>query len=174
VPVLLQNRQRAVAVDRAWLGRTAGAVLKAARAGEAELSLVLVSDRRMRALNRRYRNKDRSTDVLAFPLLERCLPKSARCRTRPPRTRRDASLARGKPQALASDAPKEPTLLGDVVISLPAAKRQAAALGHSLREEVTRLLVHGVLHLLGYDHERSKRDALLMARKERTILSRIR
>ena len=65
-------------------------------------------------------------------------------------------------------------LLGDVVISMPTAKRQAAALGHSLRDEITRLLVHGVLHLLGYDHERSERDALLMARKEQAVLRAVR
>ena len=144
VPVLLQNRQRAVTVDRAWLGRTAEAVLSAARAGAAELSLVLVSDRRMRALNRRYRQKDRPTDVLAFPLREGRF-----------------SQFRGK-------------LLGDVVISMPTAKRQAAALSHSLHDEVSRLLVHGVLHLLGYDHERSVRDASVMTRKEKTILRAIR
>jgi rRNA maturation RNase YbeY len=140
VPVLLQNRQRAVAVNQAWLGRTAEAVLSAARAGAAELSLLLVSDRRMRALNRRYRKKDRPTDVLAFPLREGRF-----------------SHFRG-------------SLLGDVVISLPTAKRQAAALGQSLRAEITRLLVHGVLHLLGYDHERGARDASVMARKEKMIL----
>lgn len=144
MPVVLQNRQRAVAIDRAWLGRTAAAVLAAARAGGAELSLVLVSDRRMRALNRRYRKKDRPTDVLAFPLREGRF-----------------SRFRGK-------------LLGDVVISIPTAKRQAALLGHSLRDEVSRLLVHGVLHLLGYDHERSERDALRMARKEKAILRTVR
>jgi rRNA maturation RNase YbeY len=140
VPVLLQNRQRAVTVNHAWLGRTAEAVLAAARAGAAELSLLLVSDRRMRALNRRYRKKDRPTDVLAFPLREGRF-----------------SHFRG-------------SLLGDVVISLPTAKRQAAALGQSLRAEITRLLVHGVLHLLGYDHERGARDASVMARKEKMIL----
>jgi len=156
VPVLLQNRQRVVAVDRAWLGRTAGAVLAAARADAAELSLVLVSDRRMRALNRRYRNKDRTTDVLAFPLLERCLPKSSQLR---------------KPQAPSGGmSHTRPMLLGDVVISLPTAKRQAAALGHSLRAEVTRLLVHGVLHLLGYDHEVDD-QASEMERLETTILA---
>ncbi len=151
MPVVLQNRQRAVAIDRAWLGRTAAAVLAAARAGAAELSLVLVSDRRMRVLNRRYRKKDRPTDVLAFPLLERgqiYFP------------RRKINLS--------------PVLLGDVVIAMPTAKRQAAALGHSLCDEMARLLVHGVLHLLGYDHERSERDALRMARKEKAILRTVR
>jgi rRNA maturation RNase YbeY len=60
-----------------------------------------------------------------------------------------------------------------VVISAPTAKRQAAELGHGLREELRRLLVHGVLHLLGYDHERGPRDAVLMARKEKAILKAI-
>jgi len=140
-----------VAVDRTRLGRTAEAVLAAARAGAAELSLVLVSDRRMRALNRRYRKKDRPTDVLAFPLLERGQIYFSR---------RKINLS--------------PVLLGDVVISMPTAKRQAAALGHSLRDEMARLLVHGVLHLLGYDHERSERDALRMARQEKAILHAVR
>jgi probable rRNA maturation factor len=160
VPILLQNRQRAVAVNRAWLGGTAEAVLMAAGAEAAELSLVLVSDRRMHALNRRYRKKDRTTDVLAFPLFERRSAKTSRLR---------------KPQALPGDASNgQPMLLGDVVISMPTAKRQASEFGHSLRDEITRLLVHGVLHLLGYDHEWSERDALLMARKEKAVLRAIR
>jgi probable rRNA maturation factor len=148
VPVVLQNRQRVVAIDRAWLRRTADAVLSAARADGAELSLVLVSDRRIRALNRRYRKKDRPTDVLAFPLGGQIyFP------------RRKINLS-----------PFPPVLLGDVVISVPMARRHAADLGHGLREELRRLLVHGVLHLLGYDHERGPRDAALMARKEKAIL----
>jgi len=64
-------------------------------------------------------------------------------------------------------------LLGDVVIAMETAKRQASEFGHSLRDEVARLLVHGVLHLLGYDHERGPRDAALMARKEKAILKTI-
>jgi len=144
VPVIVQNRQRAVAVDQKRLGRTAESILAAARAETAELSVLLISDARMRALNRRYRKKDRTTDVLAFPLREGRF-----------------SRFRGK-------------LLGDVVISLPAAKRQATEYGHSLRDELERLLVHGVLHLLGYDHERNAREAAVMARKERAILRAIR
>jgi rRNA maturation RNase YbeY len=182
VPVLLQNRQRAVAVNRAWLERTAEAVLAAARVEAVELSLVLVSDRRMRSLNRRYREKDRTTDVLAFPMHERkkgqiyFLPKrrsAAPAASLGPRTRPGASGAGGCDSAK-SRLSRVPMILGDVVISMPAAKRQAAALGHSLREEVARLLVHGVLHLLGYDHERSERDALVMARREKAVLRAIR
>jgi rRNA maturation RNase YbeY len=149
VPILLQNRQRAVAINRARLSRTAEAVLSAARAGDAELSLVLVSDQRMRALNRRYRKKDRPTDVLAFPMREE----------------KKGPQKRGLSPF--------PVLLGDVVISMQTAKRQAAAYGHGLYDEVTRLLVHGVLHLLGYDHEWGAREAASMARKEQAILKKL-
>ncbi|MEK6604827.1 MAG: rRNA maturation RNase YbeY, partial [Nitrospirota bacterium] len=107
-----------MAVNCVWLGRTAEAVLAAARVEAAELSLVLVSDRRMRSLNRRYRQKDRTTDVLAFPLLERCSAKTSRYRTRPPRTRREVSRSRRQPRALSGNASNgQPMLLGDVVIS---------------------------------------------------------
>ena len=155
MPVLLQNLQRAVAIDQKWLGRTAEAILSAARAETGELSVVLVADRRMRALNRRYRKKDRSTDVLAFPMNERRSPAPA------------ASVA------AKSRLSSVPMLLGDVVISMQTAKRQATEFGHGLRDEIERLLVHGILHLLGYDHERNARDAAAMARKERAILKAI-
>jgi len=154
VPVLLQNRQRIVAVNRAWMGRTAEAVLLATRAEGVELSLVLVSDQRMRSLNRRYRKQDRTTDVLAFPM-----EKMGTMDQKGTGTIRKWS--------------QSPFLLGDVVIAMPTAKRQAAALGHSLRNELTRLLVHGLLHLLGYDHERGERDAAIMTRKERAVLRAI-
>ncbi len=62
------------------------------------------------------------------------------------------------------------SLLGDVVISLDAAARQATARGHSLDQEVTTLLIHGVLHLYGYDHERGEREARRMRRRERAVL----
>ena len=159
MPVVLQNRQRVVALDPVWLRRTAEAVLSAARVDGVELSLVLVSDRRMRALNRRYRKKDRPTDVLAFPLLEPSGPSSKR-----------RSPAPAASVAAKSRPSRVPMLLGDVVISVPMARRQAAELGHGLREELRRLLVHAVLHLLGFDHERGPRDAALMAQKEQAIL----
>ena len=161
MPVVLQDRQRVVALDRVWLRRTAEAVLSAARADNAELSLVLVSDRRMRALNRRYRKKDGATDVLAFPLTPTLSPagRGKENISSPPSGER--TKVRGQ---------KPPMLLGDVVISIETAKRQASEFGHSLCDEVARLLVHAVLHLMGYDHERGPRDAALMARKEQAIL----
>lgn len=66
-----------------------------------------------------------------------------------------------------------PTLLGDVVISIPTALRQAKEAGRSLEDELAALLVHGVLHLCGYDHERGKKDAARMHRRERAILRMI-
>ena len=67
-----------------------------------------------------------------------------------------------------------PRILGDVVISVPAAARQANARGHALARELTVLLIHGVLHLLGYDHERGDREARRMARRERALLRSLR
>ncbi len=63
----------------------------------------------------------------------------------------------------------QPSLLGDVVISVETAARQAQRRGHSLREELQTLLIHGILHLLGYDHEISRSEALRMHRKEREV-----
>jgi len=115
-------------------GRHAASVLRAAarRWVREELSIALVSDREIRALNRRWRRKDRTTDVLAFPLLE-------------------------------------PQSLGDVVISLDTARRQAREGGWPLATELRRLLAHGILHCRGYDHERAA-DARRMAAAERRLL----
>jgi len=179
LPVRLQNRQRAVAINGARLRRTASAVLSAVRNENTELSLLLVSDRRMRALNRRYRKKDRPTDVLAFPLTP---PHPSHPEGEGVGGGAPSLQGRGKEKISSpplrgrgvGEGEKPPVLLGDVVISMQTARRQAAELGHGLFDEVVRLLVHGVLHLLGYDHERSLRDAARMARKERAILRRIR
>jgi probable rRNA maturation factor len=95
-------------------------------------------------LNRQWRKKDKATDVLSFPLLE------------------VAELRR------ASGAVE----LGDIVISLDAAKRQAAEQGHSLLDELDLLLVHGLLHLLGFDHELSPAEAARMRKLEKKILGR--
>jgi len=106
---------------------------------EAEVGCLLVTDRRIRALNRRYRGEDSPTDVLAFP------------------------------QGEGGGPPGHPGLLGDVVISVERAEEQAKAGGWTLDEEIDRLLIHGILHLLGYDHERSRKEALVMRSMERKI-----
>ena len=93
------------------------------------MTVAIVSDARVRALNRKFRRKDAPTDVLSFPF-------------------------------------EEPGYLGDVVISSGVAARQARAAGHSLATELRVLALHGLLHLLGYDHER---DDGQMARLERRL-----
>lgn len=111
------------------------AILRHLKQRQAELSLALVTDLEIHILNRRYRQKDKPTDVLSFPLADEL----------------------------------QPFLLGDVVISVETAARQAQRRHHSLREELQILLVHGILHLLGYDHEASPSEAVRMQRKEREI-----
>jgi rRNA maturation RNase YbeY len=122
----------------ARLGRSGRVLLRALRLNGAELSVVLVSDREMRRLNRHWRGRDRSTDVLAF--------------------------AQGEGDGGAPDG-----LLGDVVISLDTARRQAVERAAPLGREGDRLLIHGLLHLVGYDHERSEAEARRMRRRERAL-----
>ncbi|HEY3198288.1 MAG TPA: rRNA maturation RNase YbeY [Nitrospirales bacterium] len=160
VPVLLQNLQRSIVIDMNRLRRMGEHILAAMHVEDAELSIVLVSDGRIRDLNRRYRKKDSATDVLAFPLeSEGGGPSRLR------RTVRVRSLRKAQAQP--------PWVLGDVVISLATARRQAQDFGHGLNQEVVRLLVHGVLHLLGYDHERGRREAARMADEERRVLGMV-
>jgi probable rRNA maturation factor len=108
------------------------AFLSALGRPDAELSIAVVSDRRIRTLNQVWRGKDRATDVLSFPL---------------------------------SDPPGVGPLLGDVVVSLDTAARRARSEKRPVGAELDRYLAHGILHLLGYDHERPA-DARRMAEKE--------
>ena len=141
MPVHMQSQVRRVTFNQACLARLARAILSDVGEASAELSILFVGDQRMRGLNRRYRGKDRTTDVLAFPM-------------------------RGVPHSSSH-------LLGDVVIAVPTAARQAKQGHRSLDEELTVLLVHGILHLCGYDHERSETEARRMYRRERMILRSI-
>jgi len=116
-----------------WLRHVAPA------AARGTVSIALVSDARMRALNKQYRRKDYATDVLSFPT--GYLPPSAR---RPPSKKNSAISA--------SSAVK--SHLGDIAIARGVARRQAREAGHSELDELRLLALHGLLHLLGYDHER--------------------
>lgn len=98
---------------------------------DAELSVLLTNDQRIQELNREHRGKDKPTDVLAFPLDLEDAPKRGRA---------------------ARSAGETPPLLGDVVISLETALRQARSRKRELFAEVRFLLAHGILHLIGYDH----------------------
>ena len=143
MPVHMQSHVRRITFDQVRLDRLARAILSDVGEASAELGILFVGDRRMRGLNRRYRGKDRTTDVLAFAMRESFTP---------------------------HPSPLTPVMLGDVVIAVPTAARQAKQGRRSLDEELTVLLVHGILHLCGYDHERSEKEARRMHRRERMIL----
>jgi len=150
MPVVLSSRLRGRRLSLPRLQTLAESILQAAGAARAELSLLLVGDRSMRRLNRLYRRKGRTTDVLAFPMRQ------------------------VRPRVTVHSSRFTSSMLGDVVISLPQAARQAKQAGHALEHELTVLVIHGLLHLLGYDHERSAREARRMQRRERAIARAVR
>lgn len=113
-----------------------------------------MTDAGIRPINRDWRGKDKATDVLSFPQLEIFELKAL------------GSLARKKPRLLPE------WTMGDVIISLETARRQALEKNHPYRKELELLLVHGILHLLGFDHEKGEREALRMRRMERLLLTR--
>ena len=132
-------------MDRKRLIRAAEKSLQVEQFGKsAEISIVLVDDQRIQELNREYRKADRPTDVLAFSQLE------------------------GEP----AKAPEDRVALGDVVVSIDTAERQAAEQRHALENELDLLIIHGVLHLLGYDDE-TEADAAEMRRHEKRILDEL-
>jgi probable rRNA maturation factor len=110
---------------------------------EAELSILFVGDARIRVLNRQYLQRDKPTNVLAFPMRE------------------------GEFSGF------QHNLLGDLVISVETAKRQSNQFGLNEMSMVTLLMIHGILHLLGYDHERSKKEARQMALKQKQLLQKV-
>jgi probable rRNA maturation factor len=125
-----------------------------------DVAIALVSDARMRSLNRSYRGKDQATDVLSFPVI---ISQGAWGPT-PTRSRSAASrLARA---AGAGDGDGH---LGDIVIAKGVAARQARHAGHSVATEFRVLALHGLLHLIGYDHDDPKGRGR-MARAERRLL----
>lgn len=153
-----------------FLERLAQRILDTTGAPRAELSLELIGDRRMRRLNRDYRGVDCPTDVLSFPM-------SVRRQALGVKRKRAGDLSSVTPYArdpLHSQEQRVPLapheMLGDVVISLDTAARQAATDRQPIDQAVVRLLIHGILHLRGYDHERGEREARRMRRKERAIL----
>lgn len=121
----------------------AGRMLTALRMPDAELSVLLCDDETIHALNRDYRDKDRPTDVLAFAMRE------------------------GEGPVLHEQ------LLGDVVISIDAARRQAAERGRPIVHEVTFLLAHGLLHLLGYDHQTDEEERRMSARTDALVAAAV-
>jgi probable rRNA maturation factor len=136
-------------MDGGWVKKIVRQVLKAERvAPPYEVSLVFTDSETVQRLNRDYRGVDETTDVLAFYML--------------PQKGADSSFAL---------PPDGVTRLGEVIISYPQAAAQAREQGHSPERELALLVIHGILHLLGYDHEEPEEESKMRAR-ERELLER--
>jgi len=127
--VLIDSRQKLVKLDRAAMRRDVRKILALLGIGERELSLLFVDDEGVRQINRDYLRRDRPTNVIAF------------------------SLAEG------DFGDVNPGMLGDVVVSVETAAREARAAGIAIEDAILYLVLHGVLHLAGYDHEGPKGTA---------------
>lgn len=151
VKVIINNEQKTVKVPkglRLLIRRCCTAVLTLEEfPNNAEVSVTIVDNQRIRELNQQFRNIDKETDVLSFPLGQDGVY--------------DTNLSTGYDQ------------LGDIVLSLEKAMEQAEQFGHSLDREVGYLTVHSMLHLLGYDHEDGGLELLRMREKEEKALTEL-
>lgn len=140
--IYFNNATRKSGVDSRALKRVAEQLLGAVDERGSSLSLCLVNDRAIQDLNRMHRGRDRPTDVLSFPLVQ------------------------------GADLRQTERMLGDVVISVETARRQAADYDATLQDELHRLLIHGILHVLGHDHEEAA-ERLKMEREEKRLAEKI-
>lgn len=149
IKVVIRDQQKQVKVPtgiRMLVRRCCNALLTLEKfEGPAEIDVTFVDDEEIRRLNKQFRQKDEVTDVLSFPLGE------------------NGQYDRNPESGAA--------LLGDVVISLPRAQKQASDYGHSFQREVAYLTAHSVLHLLGYDHVNGGIEAVRMREKEETVMN---
>ena len=136
------NEQVRAAIDSERLERLASAVMEREGLPPGEVSVLITDDETVRNLNREYAGEDRTADVLAF------------------------SLTEGEEFA----SPDGVLRLGEVIVSYPTALRQAGEAGRPVEDEIDHLLVHGVLHLLGYDHAETA-EAKRMRARERELLA---
>lgn len=151
VKVIISNDQKDVKIPtgvRMLIRRCCNAVLVGENfSGSAEISVTFVNDEQIRELNRQYRDIDKSTDVLSFPL--------------------------GIDGVYDINNDTGAQMLGDIVISMQHAVDQARLYGHSLQREVGFLTVHSMLHLLGYDHENGGLEMVRMREKEEAVLTQL-
>ena len=151
IKVIITNEQKTVKIPtgvRLLVRRCCNAVLTFEEFSEpAEISVLFVDDEKIHEINREHRGIDKSTDVLSFPLGEN--------------GKYDRNLDTGA------------CLLGDIVISVETAVRQAREYGHTLQREIGFLTVHSMLHLLGYDHVNGGIEAMRMREKEERVLTEL-
>ena len=141
--IWIRNQQKPTPLDLKKIRRVVQRILADLGLPEAELSLMLVDDKQIQELNHRFLGRDKPTNVLAF------------------------SMREGEYSSL------HPHLLGDLVISIETAKRQSKQSGLNAMEMLTLLLIHGILHLLGYEHEGGKKGAREMAIKQKELFQMI-
>jgi probable rRNA maturation factor len=146
--IVIRNTQRTIEINTERLRTEAETVLQALRYADCDLGILITTDATIRRYNKQYRNKDKATDILSFPYHE--LRAGERLKTCCPEDRN----------------------LGDIMISAPYVKRAAEELKVSFDDRMTVLLVHGICHLLGYDHENDA-DYAVMHRKERALLKKL-
>ena len=137
--IWIRNRQKHIPLDLRKVRRAAERTLAELGLLEAELSLLFVNDFQIQELNRQHLRRDKPTNVLAFPMRE------------------------GEFSTL------HPNLLGDLVISVETARRQSDRFGLNEMEMVILLMVHGILHLIGYEHEGTKKGAREMSLKQKEL-----
>ena len=141
-----------IKLDTTWLKRLAKKILIVQRlSSNIELGLVVVDQERIHQLNLSYLGRDKPTDVLAFPLI---------------------SESRKGKKSVFVVPPDGIEHLGEVIISYPQVVIQAKEHGHSVRREITILIIHGMLHLLGYDHAKPKEEYIMRV-KEAEILDQL-
>ena len=141
--ISIQNRQKKYRMNRKKVLKWVSEILLMQNYREGEVGIIFVNDRQIQKYNRDYRHKDRPTDVLSFPMLE------------------------------GPGGHLHPQFLGDVMISLPMVEKEGRLYKRSPARQLLILLIHGLLHLSGYDHERSPREAKRMDRREKYILRKI-
>lgn len=141
--ISILNRQRKYPLDSQQIHDWVRRILLLQKVEDGEVTVVFVNNRRIRAYNRDYRKVDRPTDVLSFPMRE------------------------------GPGGDLHPFFLGDVMISLEMTETEARLYRRGRSEQLLILLIHGMLHLLGYDHERSEAEERKMTRRERLILKEI-
>ncbi len=143
--VLITNQQEKQKLDIEYIHETAQKILDALEYPESELSILITDDLHIAELNQEYLNRKGPTNVIAFPMYD--------------------DPADFQAPAWESDSGEPPHLLGDVVVSVETAQKEGQEMGITMMERFTQLLIHGILHLMGYDHEKTEEDAVNMETK---------
>jgi probable rRNA maturation factor len=173
--IWIRNRQKLIPLDLREVRRAVRAILADLALPEAELSILFVDDAEIQELNQRHLRRDKPTNVIAFPMREgdRNVPREPRLvgGVKGHNMKRNYLTGKPRPEAGELQFPgPHPNLLGDVVISVETAQRQSSRFGLNEMEMILFLTIHGILHLLGYDHEKGAREARRMTKKQKELL----